>query len=165
MTPHQHRQHYASERVLTASPIELVRILYETAVQAVDEALAALHNGDIAARGDAITKAIEVISELRFSLRREVSPQYCDTLSGLYDYMQRQLLRAHSEKSGNVLQEVSRLLQTLLEGWSGAMQNLSATTPDRAPVAPVEESAPAASPSNPYSAGVSAMERNRSWQL
>jgi flagellar secretion chaperone FliS len=163
MTPPGNQKEYLLQRVLTASPVELVGILYETALQAVDEALAALQSGDIAARGQAITKSIQAVAELRTALRREVNPQYCDTLAGLYDYMQRQLMRAHSDKSGGLLREVSRLLQTLLEGWTGAMRSLSASKePEPAP-AP-EEVVAAVSGVNPYAAA-GPSSRVRSWQL
>src|SRR5215472_4983058 len=111
------QQEYVSHRVRTASPLDLIRILYESAVQSVDEALTALHSGEILKRGAAVTKAIEVLSELRASLRFDVQQEYCNTLAGLYTYMQQQLIRAHAEKSESLLAEVSRLLHTLLDGW------------------------------------------------
>ena len=95
-----------SSRVAAATPMELTRMLYEGAMQAVQEALAAHRAGDILARGNAVTKAVEILGELRFSLRREAAPQYCDTLGGLYGYLQNRLIQAHAEKSENMLQEV-----------------------------------------------------------
>lgn len=125
MTPNPHRE-YLTSRVAAATPVELTRMLFETAVQAVGEAITAHRAGDILARGNAVTKAVQILGELRFSLRRDVAPQYCDTLSGLYGYLQSRLIQAHAEKSESMLQEVQRLIQTLLEGWIGAMRNLSA---------------------------------------
>lgn len=150
---------------MTASPMELVRILYEAAVQSVDEALAALHSGDILARGQAVNKAIEILAELRMSLRQDIQEQYSNTLGELYGYIQRQLIRAHAEQSESLLREVSRLLNTLLAGWSGAMDKLAA----REEVGDVEECSHAADPvtaSNPYSPEPPALRlESRSWQL
>src|SRR5258708_28805677 len=126
MTPTNPRKEYISNRVAAASPVELTRMLFEGAVQAVQEAVTAHRAGDILARGNAVTRAVEILGELRFSLRRDVAPQYCDTLSGLYGYLQNRLIQAHAEKSESMLQEVVRLIQTLLEGWIGAMDNLNA---------------------------------------
>ena len=120
------QREYLTQRVAAASPMDLIRMLYEGAVQAVTEALEALHSGDILRRGQSVTKAIEIITELRVSLRHEVHPAYCETLGGLYSYLQRQLIRAHAEKSEGLFQEAARLLQTLLDGWTGAMENLNA---------------------------------------
>src|ERR1700735_656117 len=126
MAPSKPHQEYIASRVAAATPVELTRMLFEAAVQAVEEGVAAHRAGDILARGNAVTKAVQILGELRFSLRRDVAPQYCDTLSGLYGYLQNRLIQAHAEKSESMLQEVLQLIQTLLDGWIGAMHNLSA---------------------------------------
>ena len=169
--------------------MELTRMLFEGAVQTVQEAVTAHRAGDIVRRGNAVTRAVEILGELRFSLRRDVAPQYCDTLSGLYGYLQRRLIQAHAEKSESMLQEVVRLIQTLLEGWIGAMHNISAldaataqdagpAEPDKQPATHVEPPAsnldqPAslapvaagANASSPYSSKEDAEPQHRSWQF
>ena len=79
MTPTNPHKEYVASRVAAATPMELTRMLYEGAMQAVQEACGA-SGGDILARGNAVTKAVQILGELRFSLRRDVAPQYCDTL-------------------------------------------------------------------------------------
>lgn len=173
MTPTDPHKEYVVSRVAAATPVELTRMLYEGAVQAVREALTAHRGGDILARGNAVTKAVQILGELRFSLRRDVAPQYCDTLSGLYGYLQNRLIQAHAEKSESMLQEVLQLIQTLLEGWIGAMQNLDAL--DAGIAGKAEATAPepvaASGASNPYSSPYSSAKatpaepQNRSWQF
>jgi flagellar protein FliS len=175
MTPSDIRKEYLASRVSTATPMELTRMLYEGAIQAVGEALEAHRGGDILRRGNAVTKAVQILGELRFSLRREVHPQYCDTLAGLYGYLQRRLIQAHAEKSENILREVEGLVQTLLEGWIGAMDNLSGRAnaePEAAePTAAGSASAGASavSVSNPYSSEAPSSDPgtppHRSWQF
>jgi flagellar protein FliS len=168
--PHQE---YLTQRVQSASPVELIRILYEAGVQSVEEAVRALQSGDILKRGKAVTKTIEILSELRIALRYDVQPEYCRTLAGLYSYMQSQLIRAHSEQSETLLLEVSRLLQTLLDGWTGAIENLnSAPRQDSGPLADARGSAAlsvaaaAVGAPNPYSAEPEGpLPLVRSWQL
>ncbi len=166
MTPSDIRKEYVSSRVSAATPMELTRMLYEGAIQSVQEAVAAHRLGDMIGRGNAVTKAVEILGELRFSLRREVNPQYCDTLAGLYGYLQRRLIQAHAEKSESMLREVQALIQTLLDGWLGAIENVEGKQ-DGEPEKAVEgaaSSASAVSASNPYSpeAGKS---QSRSWQF
>jgi flagellar secretion chaperone FliS len=149
-------------------------MLFEGAVQSVEEALTAHRGGDILARGNAVTKAVEILGELRFSLRRDVAPQYCDTLSGLYGYLQNRLIQAHAAKSESMLKEVLQLIRTLLDGWIGAMSNLS-TMDARASrdaeityAEPVKAVSRASNPySSPYSATMSVATdaENRSWQF
>jgi flagellar biosynthetic protein FliS len=143
-------------------------MLYEGATQAVQEAITAHRSGDILARGNAVTKAVEILGELRFSLRRDVAPQYCDTLSGLYGYLQRRLIQAHAEKSEGMLQEALGLIQTLLEGWIGAMHNLEAPNPA---VAKDGDAGSVSGSSTPHSSAYSSTTMgeqeapNRSWQF
>jgi flagellar protein FliS len=162
MTPPNPHKEYVASRVAAATPVELTRMLYEGAVKAVQEALTAHRSGDILTRGNAVTKAVEILGELRFSLRRDVAPQYCDTLSGLYGYLQNRLIQAHREKSESMLNEVQQLIQTLLEGWIGAMQNL-----DNLSAGTAKEAEPVAAngASNPYSTSAPAQPQNRSWQF
>jgi flagellar protein FliS len=157
--------------VAAATPVELTRMLYEGAVQAVQEAMTAHRANDILARGNAVTRAVEILGELRFSLRRDVAPQYCDTLSGLYGYLQNRLIQAHAEKSESMLQEVLKLIETLLEGWIGAMHNLNAldgaTAPDTvAGTSPGQyQQAVLSAASDPYGSRVTPESPNRSWEF
>jgi flagellar protein FliS len=165
MMPANRQNEYVSLRVLTASPMQLVRILYETGVQAVDKAIEAQHSGDVIERGRAVSKAFEVLAELQASLRHDVQEEYSKTLAGLYSYMQRQLMRAHAEQSLSLLNEVSRLLNTLMEGWVGAMEQMeSGRVPDRSVNAPEPDTVFSAP--NPYSGDpVHSGSECRSWQL
>ena len=172
MAPRQPHHEYLASRVASATPMELTRMLFEGAVQSVREAIAAHRSGDILARGNSVTKAVQILGELRFSLRRDVAPQYCDTLSGLYGYLQNRLIQAHAQKSESMLEEALQLIQTLLDGWSGAMQNVSAEDASSSPAAePPREPQPApALSANPYSSPGSAAiltadPPNRSWEF
>ena len=59
---------YLEGRVLSADPLELVRILYEQALDSVSSARAELRAGNIAARSRAITRAQMVLIELETAL-------------------------------------------------------------------------------------------------
>jgi len=167
MTPSEIRKEYLSSRVSSATPMELTRMLYEGALQSVQEAVTAHRAGDILARGNAVTKTVQILGELRFSLRREVNPQYCDTLAGLYGYIQRRLIQAHAEKSESMLREVQGLIQTLLEGWVGAIVNLSGEQKAGAEAAAIatttSATASGVSASSPYSS--ESGSQNRSWEF
>ena len=131
----------------------------------MDEAVVALHAGDILARGNAVTKAIEILSELQASLRHDGPDEYAATLYGLYSYMQRQLMRAHRESSAGMLAEVSRLLSTLLQGWTEAFDK-SSIAEDAQSGVPAMQHEEAPTDVNPYSwqlAGSS--QDNRCWQF
>jgi len=103
--------------LLTAEPIELVRTLYRGALDAVSEARACLAASDAAGRSAAVSKAVNILRELAFSLNPASEPAMARNLLELYDYMQRRLLAAHLERSEAPLTEVASLLATLAEAW------------------------------------------------
>jgi len=103
--------------VLTAEPVELVRTLYRGALAAVGDARACVVAGDVAGRSAAVSKAVNILRELAFSLNPESEPGMARNLLELYDYMQRRLLAAHLERSEAPLGEVAALLATLAEAW------------------------------------------------
>jgi flagellar protein FliS len=155
---------YIAGKVLSASPMELIRILYETALDSVNKAIFYLHSGDILERGRAITKANEAIAELKVSLRPVDDNNYSKNLEGLYAYMERQLFKAHVEKSEAILNEVSRLLTVLLEGWTSAMKTQQGSDEQMEMFA--SEPVTQANPSTPYQDNSPAtVESGRSWQF
>lgn len=154
---------YLLNRVESASAVELITILYETGLQSTQEALDALRAGDVLKRGHAINKATQVLFELQASLRHDVQKEYSSNLAALYSYMQRQLSRAHVEKSAAMLEEVARLLGTLLDGWYGASKALSGERPAQSQPEPPAQKTAASAPH----VGVYATDSRpeRSWSL
>jgi flagellar secretion chaperone FliS len=108
---------YLESTILSADPVELVRILYRTALDAVREARMHLGCGDVSARGKSVSRALDVINELNGSLDHQSGGALSRRLSELYDYMQRRLIEGNYRQEAESLDEVSALLATLLEAW------------------------------------------------
>ncbi len=111
------RQTYLTERVLSADPLELVGLLYGGAIESVERARAGLAGGDIAARARAVSKAVEILSQLAWSLDHRPAPELSGRLAALYDYMQRRLLEGNFRQRDEPLAEVLGLLRTLGAAW------------------------------------------------
>jgi flagellar protein FliS len=110
---------YFENTVLSASPAELVCLLYRGALDAVRQARHALAAGDIPARSRAINKACGIVLELVQALQApEGAEELQENLRRLYDYLLQQLVKANAEQADAPLAEAERLLGTLLEGWS-----------------------------------------------
>ena len=109
---------YEENRILNASPVELVRILYAAALRSVREAREYLRAGDIASRSREINRAEMILLELASSVDRSQGAEIGDRLLSLYYYMLARLAAANAEQSDTPLAEVSELLGTLHEGWS-----------------------------------------------
>ncbi|MEN6534025.1 MAG: flagellar export chaperone FliS [Bryobacteraceae bacterium] len=111
------RNTYLESMVLNAEPIELVRILYRTAIDYVREAGECLASGDVAGRGKAISRALRVIAELKSALNHDSGGSLSRRLERLYTYMEWRLLRANLRREAAPLDEVAGLLANLLEAW------------------------------------------------
>jgi len=108
---------YLESSVLSADPLELIRILYGAAVEAVGNARRCLCEGDVLGRSRHITRAHAILTELTLALNHEAGGDIARRLAELYDYMQRRLLEAHVTQRDEPLAEVASLLAVLLEGW------------------------------------------------
>jgi flagellar protein FliS len=108
---------YLEAAVLTAEPVELVCMLYRAALDAVSNSRSYLASDQIAERAEAISKAMDILRELTFTLNHDSEPAMARNLTELYDYMQRTLLAANIELSDKKLAEVSGLLANLVQAW------------------------------------------------
>jgi flagellar protein FliS len=94
-------------------------MLFEGALLQVGSAAIAMDNRDIPAKGTAISKAIEIITNgLKISLDFEAGGELAERLGALYDYMAQRLLYANLHNSRPALEEVTRLLTDLKDAWA-----------------------------------------------
>lgn len=104
--------------VAAASPHKLIVMLFEGAMVAVSSALHHMKTGDIAAKGQAISKAISIIDNgLRASLDKKVGGEIALNLDALYEYMSNRLLIANLKNQPQTLEEIYQLLKGLKDAW------------------------------------------------
>lgn len=108
---------YFEQMILSASPIELVRLMYQQAIASVADAREHLREGRIRERVAAIRKAYGLITELLVSLDASKAPEIAGNLRRIYSYMLARLNEANFSKSDAPLEEVGRLLSTLADAW------------------------------------------------
>jgi flagellar protein FliS len=143
---HNGHDAYLEGRILSADPIELVRILYHAYSDSVREARLRLADGDIAGRARAVSRAYDILTELLTSLDHQRGGEVSHRLGLLYDYMQRRLLEAHQNQADEPLAEIVGLVMTLTEAWAGVQAQSAPPEPAANPWGPMPpESEPAAS--------------------
>lgn len=108
---------YLEAEVLNADPVQLVRLLYRGAIEAVGAARQHVRAGRIAERSKQITRATEIVAELAQSLDHEQGGDLSRRLAGLYDYVQHLLVEANVKQVEPPLAEAEKLLTTLAEAW------------------------------------------------
>ena len=109
---------YLESKVLGATRVELVRILYRSAIESVGQARQHMQRGDVRARWRHITKAWDILAELNRAIDHMQGGELSRSLSELYAYMQHRLIEANTRQSEDPLVEVERLLHTLAEAWN-----------------------------------------------
>ncbi len=105
--------------VETADPHRLILMLFDGATVAISLARIHMENGQIADKGAAISKAIDLITNgLAASLDKEAGGELAERLAALYEYMAQRLLFANLKNSVAALDEVSELLNGLRDAWA-----------------------------------------------
>lgn len=113
-------QHYKQNVIMTASPMELIMMLYDEAIKSLDRAHKAFTiTGPeyIQEVSNNLIHAQDVITELAVSLDMEKGGEIAMHLHRLYDFMLEHLAIANSSKTPTPILEVSALLCELRESW------------------------------------------------
>ena len=105
--------------VAGADPHRLTQLLLEGALKRIAEAKGFLQRGQPAQLGEALGKALGIISGLQAALNREAGGEIANNLYDLYDYMARRLVKVHVDKNDEALVEVASLLTEIKTGWEG----------------------------------------------
>src|SRR5512138_3553050 len=90
---------YREVAIKTASPLQLVVMLYDAAICCIQEAREQMDRRDIEGRSRSINKSIAIISELQSCLNLKAGGEIASSLNRLYDYMKRTIFRANVEQS------------------------------------------------------------------
>lgn len=113
----QYRQVNVHGSVPEASPYQLVQLLFQGGLDRLATAKACIAENDIAAKARNITKALNIIGELRGSLDLEAGGELAANLDNLYEYMGRRLVEANLHSDVAILNEVSSLLGEIKSAW------------------------------------------------
>ena len=113
-------QSYKQNSVNTASPGELTLMLYNGCLKFIGLAKNAIQNNDIATRNVNIQKAQNIIQELMVTLNMEIP--ISKNFMSLYDFMNRQLIKANIVSDIKILEDVEFLLVEFRDTWKEAIQ-------------------------------------------
>lgn len=115
---------YKETSIATATSEQLLLMYYEAAIRHVKRAVHCLEKNDPAGKGKAIGKAHDIINELANNLDFEKGGDIARELERLYNYMVEQLVRSNAANDVNALQDVQKILETLLSAWRVAVKEV-----------------------------------------
>jgi len=114
---------YRSNAVLTASPGQLVLMLYDGALRSLAKAREAFGRSETDFRrleiiNQQLLKSQAIIAELQSGLNFKEGGEVAETLNRLYEYYNRRLFEANLRKQEAPVVEVEGLLGELRTGWA-----------------------------------------------
>ncbi|AKL11441.1 TPA: flagellar export chaperone FliS [Kluyvera intermedia] len=113
--------------VMSASPHQLIVMLFDGAHSALVRARLFLEQGDLVSKGQALSHAIIIIDNgLKAGLDMDVEGELPRNMASLYDYMVRRLLQSNLHNDVEGIIEVERLLNNIADAWKQI--NTSAST-------------------------------------
>jgi flagellar protein FliS len=140
MTNTRYYDSYLDAKVDSASPLQLVYLAYECALEVIGEAREHLREGRIHERSHAITRVMKILTELDHALDHNRGGDMSKTLGQLYAYMQDRLREANFRQIDEPLAEVQQLLETLTSAWKEiAEKDTVSETASAITAIPVEE--------------------------
>lgn len=128
---------YQSNAVLTASPGQLVLMLLDGALKALDLAQEGFarpadDRHRIPAIHQQLLKAQRIFAELQGGLDLENGGEFAATMNRLYSYYNARLLEANLRKQPAPVEEVIRLVRPLRDAWAEMLSGAAASTPELA---------------------------------
>ena len=118
----------------TSDPHALVSMLFDGALEALNQAQGHMAAGRVLEKGQALGKAARIVEEgLKASLDRRAGGALAQQLASLYDYATMRLLQANLRNDGKALAEVTGLLGDLRDAWARIGRSAAPATAPGAP--------------------------------
>ena len=114
MSPYGYAGAYSKVQVQsTESKEDVLLLLFEEAIKRVRQARAGIEAGSPKIRGENLSRALAIVSELDCALDRTLELDMVESLSGLYRYMIQQITMANVQNDASALEPVESILKDL----------------------------------------------------
>ena len=118
MNPYARPQAYRESSVLSASPEQLVVMLYDGAIRFLRQTQAAYGEGAWQHGSDRMQRAEAIVDELLATLDMEAGGEVAQRLQAIYVFCKKHLIEARLERSTDKIAAVIRLLSDLRDAWA-----------------------------------------------
>ena len=115
---------YNNSKILTASPAELVLMLYEGAIKFGNIAILAINNNDIQKAHTNIIKVQKIVDNFRATL--DMKYPVAQDFDRVYAYLQGRILDANVQKDAAIVEEIVGHLRTMRDTWKEVMKKARA---------------------------------------
>ncbi len=133
MTPRGHIAEYRQNRLAGVEagddPHRTILLLLQGAIERIRMAESAMNQGDVPAKLEAISSALDILDVLRASLDHQAGGQIAGGLESLYVYVGECLVQANAGNQRAPLDEAIRLLSEITSAWAAIPQQLATAAP------------------------------------
>jgi len=113
---------YRVTQASTANQGELLIMLFDGAIRFTKKAIESIEEGDVTGKCESISRAFSIVAELHGTLDFEVSEEISGNLASLYVFVLESYTNANMNSDVTPLGGVLVVLETLREGWVGAVK-------------------------------------------
>lgn len=114
---------YKKSQIETASPIDLIIMLYDRAIVLLDKAKNEILEKKYEGKNTSLTKATDIVFELLTTLDNDKGGEIATSLSRLYNFVIREITTANTSLSTKELNNAKRILSELRESWISIKNN------------------------------------------
>jgi flagellar secretion chaperone FliS len=108
---------YKQQSILTATPGQLVVMLYDGCLRFLHQGAQSMRAGHLAAAGSRLQRAEAIVEELLSTLDIEQGGVIASRLQGIYVFCMRHLMEARIERDADKIERVAELLSELRDSW------------------------------------------------
>jgi flagellar protein FliS len=117
MTQGRFVQEYQKNAVVGASPLQLVIMLYDGALRAMELGKQAMSHKDLERQNSSIQKAQKIVLELTACLDLTLGGDVAKNLFALYTYVVEQLVEANVQDKPEPIDRAIKVISDLRESW------------------------------------------------
>ena len=118
---HRGYRDYRQTQASTADQGELLLMLFDGAIRFTKKAIESIEIGDVTGKCESISRAFAIVAELHGTLDFDVSEEISGNLASLYVFVLENYTKANANYDAIPLHGVLTVLETLREGWVGAV--------------------------------------------
>jgi flagellar protein FliS len=122
-------QQYRTTTVETASPVELVSMLYQGVLRFTQRGIHAIERRNVEEAHASFVRAQAIVIELAAYLDLQAGGEVAQNLNALYDYAYHRLVEANCQKTTAPAEDVVQLFRSLLPAWQALADGQGAAEP------------------------------------
>jgi flagellar secretion chaperone FliS len=109
---------YKQQSILTATPGQLVVMLYDGCLRFLNQAAYAMRESNRNMATIKLRRAEAIITELLVTLDHDKGGEIAERLSGIYTFSRQQLRRAELDQDAEVVDQVAGYMSELRDAWA-----------------------------------------------